>query len=43
MVRVLLLIAGVAIGLGEFYVWYSEILWHKSEPKRDPRNMRDPY
>jgi type VI protein secretion system component VasF len=34
------LIAGLLLALSivEFYIWYSEVLWHKSEPKRDPRN-----
>jgi hypothetical protein len=27
----------VALALGEFYVWYSEILWHK-DGRRDLRN-----
>jgi hypothetical protein len=25
------------LALGEFYVWYSEVLWHK-DGHRDPRN-----
>jgi hypothetical protein len=31
-------ILGLGLGAVEFYVWHSEILWHRSEPKRDPRN-----
>lgn len=28
-----------APGMGDLHlIWYSEILWHRSEPKRDPRN-----
>jgi len=27
----------------EFLVWDMEWLWHKSEPKRDPRNTRPPF
>jgi hypothetical protein len=43
MFDIALAIAGIALGFGEFYVWHSEVLWHRSEPKRDPRNMRGPY
>jgi hypothetical protein len=35
--EVSLLAIGAALAFGEFYVWYSEILWHK-DGRRDPRN-----
>lgn len=38
MFEIALLLVGLALGAGEFYVWYSEILWHDDGPKRDPRN-----
>lgn len=35
--EIALLLVGVLLAFGEFYVWYSEILWH-GEAKQDPRN-----
>jgi hypothetical protein len=35
-----LVIIGLLLGLGEFYLWHSGLLWH--EPKRDPRNFPPP-
>lgn len=31
----------LALGLGEFFVWYSEVLWHK-ERKPNSRNWTPP-
>lgn len=36
MIEAILLIA--TVGAGELIAWRWEILWHRSEPKRDPRN-----
>jgi hypothetical protein len=33
-----LVIVFVLLAFAEFYVWYSEVLWHRSEKKADRRN-----
>lgn len=32
--EVIIVILGLVVGVAEFYVWYTEILWHKSESRR---------
>lgn len=36
--EIALTVVAALLCLGEFYVWYSEILWHKSEDGGDGRN-----
>jgi hypothetical protein len=33
----------VVLPVGEFIAWEMGWLWHKTEPKNDPRNMRPPF
>ena len=40
--EIVLSLIGIALALGEFYVWYSEILWHKSESKNTDRRNWTP-
>jgi hypothetical protein len=32
----------VILSVGEFFVWYSEILWHKDESNSDTHNWSPP-
>jgi hypothetical protein len=42
--ELIVVIVGGLIGLGlELFIWDMEWLWHKTEPKRDPRNSRPPF
>jgi hypothetical protein len=36
-IEVGLALIGLAIGIGEVYVWHAGLLWHGA--KRDPRNF----
>jgi hypothetical protein len=38
MLGLALMVIGILLGLGEFYVWHSGLLWHDGT-KRDPRNF----
>jgi hypothetical protein len=37
-VEIVVTVVVALLGFGEFYVWYSEILWHKAEDGGDRRN-----
>lgn len=37
-IEIVIAVVVALVGFGEFYVWYSGILWHKSEDQGDGRN-----
>ena len=40
--EVILVVVGVLLAVGGFYVWDAAIFWH-SEEKRDPRDIKPPF
>ena len=38
MIEILFVVVGIALVVGELYVWHAGVLWHDG-PKEDPRNF----